>query len=253
MSGNLWYNEEADFFGPCYMKEYEDILTQKRTVEEIDFLEKMIPLKKGLKIFDCPCGYGRHSIELARRGYSVTGQDSNNFFIQQAKKSAMDYGLNINLIEGDMREVKFQEEFDVALNLFTSLGYFEDEEEDQKVISQAEKALKPGGVFVLDSQNRDQFIRNFKKSEWKKLNDGSLILKERNFDHTRGRINEKKIRIWGNGRRDELKWSLRAYSIPEIVKMIEKTRLTFEKIYGGFKDSPVTFRSMRIVILARKI
>ena len=84
MASVPWYTEEAGFFGPGYLREYADLTTPQRTAAEIDFLEHVLGLERGAAILDLACGHGRHAIELARRGYTVTGQDINDFFLQEA-------------------------------------------------------------------------------------------------------------------------------------------------------------------------
>src|SRR5437016_3233995 len=100
------------------------MLTPERTATEVEFLCKTLKLKAGMRILDCPCGHGRHSIELARRGHDVTGQDINGFFLDQAKKAAAKAGVRVRWRKADMRRMPASGAFDVVLNLFTALGYF---------------------------------------------------------------------------------------------------------------------------------
>jgi SAM-dependent methyltransferase len=247
-----WYFEETGFFGPGYLKEYESYLTQEKTAKEVDFLEKVFTLKNKTKVFDCPCGYGRHSIELARRGYEVTGQDISALFLNKAKKEAECSGTSIRWVKGDMREIHFEEEFDVALCLFSSLGYLENDEEHQRAINQITKTLKRGGRFVLDVINRDRFIRTYQERTWKKLPDGSIIISEHDFDHTTGRNLEKRIRIWANGKREEVFHFVRMYTIPELTAMFHKAGLTAKEMYGDFDASSITLHSRRYILIAER-
>jgi len=125
-----WYTEEGGFFSSDYFEEYVDDLTPERTKTEVDFLEKELKLKKGMNILDLACGHGRHAIELAKRGYLMTGQDINASFLKNAKQSAKKAGVEVNWIKSDIRQIPFEDEFDVVLNLFTSFGYLENDEED---------------------------------------------------------------------------------------------------------------------------
>lgn len=248
-----WYLEKTGFFGSGYLKEYESYLTQEKTAVEVDFLEKVLTLKNNAKIFDCPCGYGRHSIELARRGYEVTGQDTSALFLNKAKKEAKCSGTSIRWVKGDMREIHFEEEFDVALCLFSSLGYLENDEEHQRVINQITKALKHGGQFVLDVINRDRFIRAYQERTWKQLPDGSIILSEHDFDHTTGRNIERRTRIWANGKRENVSHFVRMYTVPELTSMFHEAGLVSKEMYGDFDASPITFHSKRYIFIAEKI
>jgi cyclopropane fatty-acyl-phospholipid synthase-like methyltransferase len=91
-----WYTEKGGFFGSEYFEEYAEDLTPERTKTEVDFLEKELKLKKGTKILDLVCGHGRHTIELAKRGYLMTGQDINASFLKNTKQSAKKAGVEVN-------------------------------------------------------------------------------------------------------------------------------------------------------------
>ena len=99
-SDTPWFGEEAGFFGPGYLVAYEDILPVERTQQEAAFLEKALALQPGAKILDMPCGHGRHAVALAKRGYSVTGVDLNNFFLQKAKEAAENEGVSLKARTG---------------------------------------------------------------------------------------------------------------------------------------------------------
>jgi len=252
ISPTPWYTEEADFFGLEYLEEYESSLTQERTLNEVNFIEKILSLKPGIKILDCPCGYGRHSIELARRGYNVTGLDLNSFFLKKAKKAAESIGVSIRWIQADMRKIPFEDEFDVVLNLFTSFGYLENDNEDQKVLNQVAKALKQKGKFLLDVINRDYVLRYYREKDWQQLSDNSIVLIERHFDYITGRNFEKRTRIWNNGKRKEYQTSLRLYTVAELVAMLRKSGFNIVRIYGDYDGSPFALDSKRCIIVSEK-
>jgi len=118
----------------------------------------------------------------------MTGQDINASFLKNAKQSAKKAGVEVNWIKSDIRQIPFENEFDVVLNLFTSFGYLEKDEEDQKVIHQVAKALRPSGRFVIDIVNRERIVRIYGKKDWLDSADGTMIITERNFDLIRGAI-----------------------------------------------------------------
>ena len=130
MASASWYTEEGGFFGPGYLREYADLLPPERTTAEIDFLEQVVPLERGAKILVLACGHGRHAIELARRGYAMTGQDLNAFFLQEAARAATRVGVQVRWVQRNMRDIPVADEFAVVLNLFSSFGYLESDAED---------------------------------------------------------------------------------------------------------------------------
>jgi SAM-dependent methyltransferase len=247
---NYWYNELGGFFDADYIKEYSNILTAERTSNEVSFIENCLSLKKNQRILDCPCGYGRHFIELTKRGYPVVGLDINNPFLKKAKNGLGGDQKNY-LVNGDMRKLCFIESFDVAINLFTSIGYFESEKDDHETIKQISNALRPSGLFVIDTINKEYFSRYYKKKE-KKYFEGGKIIKERFYDHFTGKLKEKKTKIFHDGRVKQIKWSLGLYSISELFTIIKKAGMTPIKAYEGFKEIPATNASKRIVVIAKK-
>ncbi|MDO8729889.1 MAG: class I SAM-dependent methyltransferase [Candidatus Omnitrophota bacterium] len=163
-----WYSEKAGFYSPDYLKEFAYDIAPKKTLAEIDFLEKALALKPGAEILDCPCGHGRHSIELARRGYQVTGQDISSFFLREARNAAQRAQVSVRWIKRDMREIPFEDKFDIALNLFSTFGCLENDEEDQNALDRVGKALKRSGKFMLDTMNREYVVRAYgeKVKDW---------------------------------------------------------------------------------------
>ena len=118
-----WYEDESFWktFAPTmFNQERLDV-----TAEEIDQIVTLLGLEKGAKILDLCCGIGRHSLELARRGYSIVGVDLTEEYLAKARKQAESEGLNIEFVRNDMRRFCQIESFDAVINMFTAFGYFE--------------------------------------------------------------------------------------------------------------------------------
>jgi SAM-dependent methyltransferase len=243
-----WFSEEAGFFGPEYLVEYEETLPHERTIAEVDFVEKTLGLKPGISILDVPCGHGRHSVELAKRGYDVTGSELNRFFLSEAQKAAEAAGVSVRFEQGDMRELNFDGEFDVALNLFTAMGYFDNDEDDMKFMAGVYRALKPGGQFLLDFMNRNWLIQNFKAKDWRELPSGALLLIEREHDDIRGRNLDRRTKIKDGVVGETATTSLRVYTTNELVSMAENVGFTFNEAFGGFESNPLGLNSRRTIL-----
>src|SRR3990167_5939097 len=140
----------------------------------------------GGPVLDAPCGFGRHYLALARRGFAVTGVDLSETELVRARERAAAAGVTLRLVQQDMRDMDFSAEFDLALNLFSSIGYFSDDE-DRLLLDRFCLALKSGGTFVLDTRNRDHFIRNCAAEETYALPAGRVIIKNR-IDLTTSRV-----------------------------------------------------------------
>lgn len=243
-----WFSEAAGFFGPEYLAEYEGLLSLERTQLEVDFLEKALGLQRSDQILDVPCGHGRHSIELAKRGYQVTGAELNEFFLNHAQTKAKDSGVRVSWDQVDMRELSYEQEFDVAINMFTSLGYFATDAEDEQFMAGVYQALRPGGQFLLDFMNRNRVLRDFKANGWEQLPDGSILLIEREYDDLEDRMYDRRKRVVGGEVRDIVTTTLRLYTTKELLVMAERAGFLFAEAYGDFAAGPLELDSPRLLL-----
>jgi len=148
------------------------------TKNQVDFIVKTLELKGSEKILDLACGFGRHSLYMAKIGYAVIGVDITKDYIIDAKKEAHKSGLKIDFIHDDIRNLRFFEEFDVVLNLADgAIGYLENDEENLKVFDIISKALKSGGKHFMDICNAEHAQACFPKKHWE-IGSNSLSLPE---------------------------------------------------------------------------
>ena len=145
-----WYEELFENYGVQYDRE----VFVQGTVGECDFLEKEIGKNRTLKILDIGCGTGRHSIELTKRGYNVTGIDLSDSQLEKAREKAAMQNLNILFQKQDARNLPFKEEFDVAIMLCEgSFPLMETDEMNHQILVGAGKSLKPGGKLIFTTLN----------------------------------------------------------------------------------------------------
>jgi SAM-dependent methyltransferase len=214
---------------------------------------ELLGLPAGAKILDLCCGHGRHAIPLAQRGYGVTGLDLSEVFLRYARDEAAARGVEVRWVQADMREIPFEGEFDAVLNLFTAFGYLENEAEDQRVLEQVHKALKPGGRFLIELLHREWLMRHLQPSGVTRLEDGALVLEERQFDILTSRITLQVTLIDAGGERIEYEHNERVYTATELARMLETAGLRVEHACGGLvEQEPLELDSHRLVILSRK-
>lgn len=145
-----WYESLFEKYGEQYDREP----FTKGTVGECDFIEKEIGYDKSKKILDIGCGTGRHSLELACRGYKVTGVDLSASQIAKANQKALEKGLNIDFRIMDARELHFEREYDMVIMLCEgAFPLMETDEMNYQILSNAAKALKRGGKFIFTTLN----------------------------------------------------------------------------------------------------
>ncbi|MBW4571533.1 MAG: class I SAM-dependent methyltransferase [Tolypothrix carrinoi HA7290-LM1] len=231
---------------------YESSLSPERTVREVDGIINLLGLSRGDKILDLCCGYGRHSINLAQRGYQIVGQDLSEVFLHRAKEDAKAHDVEVQWIHKDMRDIPFKNTFDAAINMFTAFGYFENEDENQKVFQQVHKALKPGGCFLIDIIHRDALMRQYLPYVVTRNDDGSIVIYERHFDLYTSRNKVRTTVIFPDDRRAESYETVHIYTLTDLVRMFEIAGFQVQAYYGGLNGSPLTLDTLRMVVIGRK-
>jgi SAM-dependent methyltransferase len=244
-----WYRE---FFDDLYLRVYQPLEAPEQVRREVDFIVKALDLPAGAKVLDLCCGQGRHSLELARRGFQVVGVDLSEALLYAARKRAESEGLSVIFLLCDMREIDFSNEFDAVINMFTSFGYLESEAEDEKVLAKVAQALKSGGKFLLDVVNRDRLVRDFQAREWRAADEGWLVLEERTFDHLSGRMETRWVCVARDGVRYERLSSVRLYTASELRTMLERAGLKVTNLFGDYDGSPYSWDSQRLIVVSCK-
>lgn len=244
-----WY---VQYFDEEYLRFYTPFLTPERTEQEVAHIVELLRLPAGSTVLDLCCGHGRHSIPLAQRGYRVTGLDLSPVFLKRAQADASRAGVQVHWVRGDMRYIPFRGQFDAAINIFTAFGYLESEEEDQEVLHGVCQALRPGGRFLLETMHREFLLRRFLPQMFIPYPDGSIVLHEHRFDLLTSRIKDEITVIKPDGSRHTRFTSVRAYTLRELVRMLERAGLQLEAHYGGLDGSELTLDSRRLVVLSRK-
>jgi SAM-dependent methyltransferase len=236
-------------FGPGYLALYDGFLAE-RTPVEVDQIEALLRLHPPRRILDLPCGQGRHAIELARRGYEVTGVDLSPHMLGVARERADTIGVRIRWLAGDMREVLPGETFDLILNLFTSFGYFADEADDRRVVRAAASMLEPGGRFLLEVINGQRVMANFQEREWFTV--GQIaVMERRSLDvPTRRMIVERTVSSTDGDNTSV--HAVRLYSGPAVKTMLDAAGFGRVDLYGDWDGAPLTPESLRVLAVGTR-
>jgi 2-polyprenyl-3-methyl-5-hydroxy-6-metoxy-1,4-benzoquinol methylase len=145
-----WYKDLFENYARTYDKES---FTQG-TIGEVDFIEQEINFNKAKKILDLGCGTGRHAIELARRGYTVTGIDLSESQLQRAKEKAQEASVKITFLQKDAREIDFNNKFDLVIMICEgAFPLMETDEMNYKILENAARALKSKGKIIFTTLN----------------------------------------------------------------------------------------------------
>lgn len=224
-----------------------------KTRREVLGTARLLGLRKPAAILDVGCGAGRHSLGLAALGHRVTGIDWSACLVEAAAKSARDTGAHAVFQRGDMRAMRFRSRFDAAVNLFTSFGYFETEQEDVNVLRGIRRALKPGGVFLIDILNKSWLMRHFSPTFWQRSRDGDVLkaFNRLSFDPRSSRLsNRRTLYLRGGGRRRTF-LRFKVYSQEDMTQLLARAGLQVQRAWGGFDGRPYGKDTFRLILLAK--
>ena len=256
-----WY---VRFFKGDYLRIYGHTLQQDRTDLETQFAIHALDIQPHHRVLDLCCGQGRHSIALAKTGLRVTGVDLSEEMLNIATRDAENAGLltrsdvdagGLAFRKADMRQLpdEFESQFDAIINMFSSFGYLESESDDQQVLHQAAKVLKPGGKLLMDLLNREWVIINNEEYDWHEHDDGRIVLEHRDLDLAKSINHLTYTEILPDGtRRVMSELNMRLYTLTELNKMLNTAGLTLQSVHGGFQGEDYTVNTRRMIVVAEK-
>ncbi len=225
----------------------------RQTIREARFIAESLGVGEGATILDLCCGFGRHTIELAKRGYDMAGLDLSMPLLQKALREAQRRSLSIKFIHGDVRELSFNGIFDAIFSFQTSFGYFDDRT-SFNILRGVARALKPGGRFLIEVTNRDWIVPRLPLRIWWEGPE-CLFLEEVEMDYTTSTLHTKRSYIYDDGRPPwEQNIFIRTYSAHELRRMLELAGLRVLSLSGSIQtrgyflgpDSP------QIILLAER-
>lgn len=223
-----WYEES---FGEDYLIVYKhrDFGGARK---EVDRMISWLDLPSGSKVLDLCCGMGRHSLVLAEAGYEVTGVDLSEALLREARSQKG--AEQVTWLRSDMRKLPLAGGFDAVVNLFTSFGYFEEDEEQVKVLCEIHRMLKPGGKFIIDYLNPAHVIRNLVPHSTRE--DGENLIDESRRIES-GYV-KKDIILTTKSDSAPRKYHERVklYSLEKFQEMIEKAGLRLEAVHGSYEE-----------------
>lgn len=251
MEENMQWYEKESFWKDLYFY----LFPAARFEAACDEVSKVIQLARfgGKTVLDLCCGPGRHSVELAKKGYKVTGVDRSPYLLDRARTYAEREDVSVQWIEEDMREFICEECFDMVINLFTSFGYFESKNDDKRVIHNIYKNLKPGGKFVIELTGKEILARLFQETSSARFEEEGITFFERHkiIDGWSRICNEWIImRDDGSVTKFELEHTI--YSGQELKYLMEDAGFKHVQVYGSLDGDDYDQRSMRLILIGEK-
>lgn len=245
------------FSRPTFLHLYERAdLERART--QVDQILALLDLHPPARVLDVCSGYGRHSLELARRGFAVTGVDISEMQVRQARRHAQAAeGLTTHarplFVVGDVRALPVRGPFDAAINMFLSFGYFATDAESQAMLDQIGRVLRRGGRLLIDFWNREHEIRAFQPTVLDRRDDDILEIEDWTFDPLAGRLSWVNTVIFPDGRREAWTQSIRAFTAAEIKAMLSAAGFTLIGLYGSLDGGPFDLDAEAAVFVAERM
>jgi SAM-dependent methyltransferase len=240
------------YFETEYFREYATgHKTDKQNDTEAAFVAARLAHLPCGRVLDLGCGYGRHSVRLAERGFRVVGFDLSPSLLANLQDAAVAASTEVTTHHGDMRRMTFSNEFDAVIMMFTTFGIFDDAD-NHLVLEGVARALKPGGSCLIDLDNPILVLRRFQTEDWRTQGDGEVILNTRRYDVVRGCIDGQRIHMKSGEASREYSLHIRLYTCPEIVKLLDSVGLSLLRSFGSYDSEPYSFESPRMILLAQK-
>jgi len=240
-----WYE---NFFDGLIVDFWRAAMPPEATKAEVDFFERELAPRPGARLLDVPCGDGRHAIELARRGYRLTGVDISGGFLAAAREASLREGLAVAWRESDMRDLPWREEFDGAFCGGSSFGFLGDEG-DQEFLTAVARSLKPGARFAIDGvKAAEVLLPQFRERHEMTVGDIRFEAENR-YDHETGWTeNRYTVR---RGAAEEIRAARhRIYTWRELDAMLSKAGFSERRSLGSLEGERFRFGSPRLAIVA---
>ncbi len=226
-----------DIFNSLYLKTDGDVVENDlNTRRDVDFLLQAAEIKKEHFILDLCCGQGRHSLELASRGFlNVTGLDRSRYLIRLARKRAKQRGVKITFSQGDARKLRMPEASrDVVILMGNSFGYFEREEDDLNILNEVKRVLKSRGKLVLDIMDGAWMATNFETRSWEWIDQTHFVNRERSLAADRKRIISREVITNSElGVLADQFYAERLYTFEEISELLKSLGFSEIKLHGN--------------------
>lgn len=246
----------SDWYKKIWNLDIMNLSWVEETRQQVDFLVDKLELEGDEKILDLACGFGRHSIELAARGFCVVGVDITKDYIDFANRTARQKDIDAQFIHSDIRGISFQDEFDVVINMGDgAIGYLENDIENLKIFDVVAQALKPKGKHFMDIMNADYAKHHFPCQLWDaggkcltlsrfEWNDETNTMMYGQRDYLYGKILEKPDVDRGN--------PTRLYNLDEIEVIMDERGLLIRDSFADFTGKKVSKDDIQLMVYSQR-
>jgi 2-polyprenyl-3-methyl-5-hydroxy-6-metoxy-1,4-benzoquinol methylase len=248
--------KDSDWYKKIWTLDIKEQSWVEDTENQVNFIINALSLTGKERILDLACGFGRHSLSFAKKGYSVVGVDITKDYIDDAIKSAKATHVNIDFIHSDIRDLRFANEFDVVFNLADgAIGYLENDKENLKIFDVIANALKPGGKHFMDICNAEHAEYYFPKHDWE-IGYKTLSLSEFDWDKESrrmlfgdcelifGEFFEKPEPIEAD--------SIRLYSKDELEDILHQRQMKIVNTFSNYYGKEASYKELQLLVYSLK-
>ena len=226
-------------------------VSPEQTRLEVDFLGRVLRLQAGSRVLDVPCGYGRHSLELASRGYRLASVDLSPQMIEEGRAAAIDAGLEIEWRNADMRDLSWKSEFDAGFCFGNSFGYL-DPDGTRGFLQAVSRALKPGARLALDyGMAAECILPRFREREWAQVED--ILFLEENRYHVAESCIETTYTFVRDGETKTQKGLHWVYTVREVREFLREAGLQTQDLFGSLDGDRYEVGSPLLLLVAQKV
>jgi SAM-dependent methyltransferase len=248
---------DPEWYKKIWTWDIQNLPLAEQTAREVNFLVGALGLRGRERILDLACGFGRHALELARRGFSVVGVDVSSAYVDEARKRAAETSLKVEFVCADARDVSYSAEFDVVLNLSDgAIGFLENDNENLKVFDRIALALRPGGKHLMRVCNAAYARKHFPRRHWDMGSD-ALSLADFAWDAEASRMSYAAFSFkYGDAltkpEAPPSPVSVRLYTIDELRDILKARGMTIERTYGAYSASvPSSDDTFPLLVVSR--
>jgi len=245
-------NINNTFFAGSYKEAWRSLIPAGLTEAETDFLQEMGALKPESRVLDLMCGYGRHAIELGKRGVNVMAVDNLPEYIEEIQSIALEQSLPVNAAVADVLRFNPEDIYDAIICMGNSFAFF-DRADALTILKSCSGRLKAGGCFVIDSWMIAEIaIRHFREKEWYYAGEYRCLLDYR-YHFQPSRIESEQTLIAPDGSLEVLKGVDYIFSLDELEAMFREAGLRTAGLYSTPRKKKFVLGDSRIYIVAEKL
>ena len=243
-----WFEDEA-----FWRELYPYLFTERRFASAPAEVDQVLALAnfQGSAVLDLCCGPGRHAVELAKRGYSVTGVDRTAFLLERARERADKAAAAVEWVQQDMRDFARPNAFDLALSMFTSFGYFENPDQERRVLQNVWRSLRTGGALVMEMAGKERLAKILSPTTSQEFPDGAILFERHKVCEDWTRVSNDWTLVKGSQART-FRLDHFVYSGRELKTELLASGFTDVRLFGDLLGNPYDADALRLVAVARK-